>query len=72
MRDVVAKVKLPQRVPYGLHGTWFSSSDIEEQRGVESFRNLEVMQKKKEGWVNGGFVKRFWMTVREKLEKSVG
>ncbi|KAM0234073.1 hypothetical protein ACHAP5_010174 [Fusarium lateritium] len=72
MRDVVAKVKLPQRVPYGLHGSWFSSSDIEEQRDVESFRRLEAVQKKKQDWMNGGLVRRSWMTVREKLEKSVG
>ncbi|EEY16350.1 carotenoid cleavage dioxygenase [Verticillium alfalfae VaMs.102] len=31
MRDVVARVKLPQRVPYGMHGNWFSEEDISGQ-----------------------------------------
>jgi carotenoid cleavage dioxygenase-like enzyme len=40
MRDVVARVRLPQRVPYGLHGNWFSERQIAAQREVESFRTL--------------------------------
>ncbi|KAG4291933.1 hypothetical protein FPRO06_13186 [Fusarium proliferatum] len=73
MRDVVAKIRLPQRVPYGLHGTWFSSQDIECQRAVESLRSLEVVQRKKQEWVNGGGqIRKSWMVLREKLERAVG
>jgi carotenoid cleavage dioxygenase-like enzyme len=73
MRDVVAKVRLPQRVPYGLHGTWFSARDIEEQRAVDSLRSLEAVQSKKEVWLNGkGSFARSWMALREKLERAVG
>lgn len=39
MTDVVARVHLPQRVPYGLHGNWFSEEDIQGQRPVERLRN---------------------------------
>ena len=38
MRTVVAKVKLPTRVPHGLHGNWFSEAEVRDQRAVESFR----------------------------------
>ncbi|KAI1502448.1 retinal pigment epithelial membrane protein [Biscogniauxia marginata] len=38
MKDVVARVKLPQRVPYGLHGAWFSEEDILGQKSFEAAR----------------------------------
>ncbi|KAM0280573.1 hypothetical protein ACHAQH_004018 [Verticillium albo-atrum] len=38
MRDVVAKVRLPQRVPYGLHGNWFSEEDISGQIPYDTVR----------------------------------
>lgn len=40
MKEVVCKVQLPQRVPYGLHGNWFSEQEILSQRPVESIRQL--------------------------------
>ncbi|TGJ85696.1 hypothetical protein E0Z10_g3040 [Xylaria hypoxylon] len=39
MRDVVARIHLPQRVPYGLHGAWFAEEDIVGQRAVEAIRS---------------------------------
>ncbi|KAI0170122.1 retinal pigment epithelial membrane protein [Pestalotiopsis sp. NC0098] len=38
MKDVVARVKLPQRVPYGLHGAWFSEEQIRGQQETSSVR----------------------------------
>jgi carotenoid cleavage dioxygenase-like enzyme len=46
MKEVVAKVRLPQRVPYGLHGNWFSEEMIQEQRPVEKMRSTRDMQMK--------------------------
>ncbi|KAF2651238.1 carotenoid oxygenase [Lophiostoma macrostomum CBS 122681] len=40
MRDVLARVRLPQRVPYGLHGNWFSEEKIQTQRRVEKYREM--------------------------------
>ena len=38
MKDVVAKVQLPQRVPYGLHGAWFPEEEIMGQRPLNAVR----------------------------------
>ncbi|KAI7007794.1 carotenoid oxygenase [Hortaea werneckii] len=38
MATVVARVFLPQRVPYGLHGSWFGAEMVRGQRGVEGLR----------------------------------
>ncbi|KAB8233906.1 carotenoid oxygenase family protein [Aspergillus alliaceus] len=40
MQTVAARVVLPQRVPYGMHGNWFSREEIEDQQPVESYRCL--------------------------------
>ncbi|KAB8356686.1 hypothetical protein FH972_024262 [Carpinus fangiana] len=42
MRDIIAKIELPQRVPYGLHGNWFPESAILGQRPVLSTRHLRT------------------------------
>ncbi|KAI4231242.1 MAG: hypothetical protein LQ349_005732 [Xanthoria aureola] len=39
MVNVVAKIRLPQRVPYGFHGNWFSQDEIEAQRPTEKLRS---------------------------------
>ncbi|KAI1856397.1 hypothetical protein JX265_011644 [Neoarthrinium moseri] len=38
MKDVVARVKLPQRVPYGLHGAWFDEGKIKGQKPFDCAR----------------------------------
>ncbi|KAK7987162.1 retinal pigment epithelial membrane protein [Apiospora saccharicola] len=46
MADVVARIKLPQRVPYGLHGRWYSEAEIRGQRphlGVRRERTAAEM-----------------------------
>ncbi|KAI1431138.1 retinal pigment epithelial membrane protein [Xylaria sp. CBS 124048] len=47
MKDVVAKIHLPQRVPYGFHGTWFSEEEIASQRAVEAIRR-EMTEKERD------------------------
>lgn len=38
MKDVVAKITLPQRVPYGMHGNWFPEEEILNQRDYAHVR----------------------------------
>ena len=66
MTDVVARVHLPQRVPYGLHGNWFSEEDILGQRPVERLRALPRIEANEKvaspAW-------RAWMATRQILER---
>lgn len=66
MNDVVAKVYLPQRVPYGLHGNWFSEEQMQNQRPIERLRTLPPAHGKIEpvtpAW-------RYWMGLRAWLER---
>lgn len=66
MTDVVARVHLPQRVPYGLHGNWFSEEDIQGQRPVEMSRILPRKETKGKvlspAW-------RAWMATRKSIER---
>ena len=65
MTDVVARVHLPQRVPYGLHGNWFSEDDIQHQRPVERLRTLPRMEVNEKlaspAW-------RMWIAIRKTIE----
>ena len=65
MDEVVAKVHLPQRVPYGLHGNWFSEQDVQGQRPTQHIRKLLATPDREErvswGWKN-------WMTLRESIQ----
>ncbi|KAJ4108668.1 hypothetical protein NW768_012145 [Fusarium equiseti] len=38
MKEVVMRVRLPQRVPYGFHGNWFTKDEILKQRSVTGHR----------------------------------
>ncbi|KAK4943951.1 hypothetical protein LTR66_014554, partial [Elasticomyces elasticus] len=66
MRHVLCRIALPQRVPYGLHGTWFSSEEVAGQRGVRGFRR--VGDRRDDG-VEGRGV---WAGIRRGLEGWVG
>jgi carotenoid cleavage dioxygenase-like enzyme len=46
MKTIVARVTLPQRVPYGLHGNWFSEKELKNQRPIETIRRLPVAKAK--------------------------
>lgn len=65
MTDVVARVHLPQRVPYGLHGNWFSEEDIQGQRPVEMLRTFPIKAAKEKvaspAW-------EAWMATRKVIE----
>jgi hypothetical protein len=40
MARVECKIQLPTRIPYGLHGNWFTEEQIARQKGVEKVRTL--------------------------------
>ncbi|MCO5565994.1 hypothetical protein L7F22_019669 [Adiantum nelumboides] len=56
MKDVVCKIDLPQRVPYGLHGHFFSATEIQNQRPVDTdqVRNWALAQSGQTGIGLGG------------------
>ncbi|KAF2157244.1 carotenoid oxygenase [Myriangium duriaei CBS 260.36] len=61
MKTVVGRVLLPQRVPYGLHGTWFSEAEIQSQRAVQTVRSTALALSKQQTGL--------WMAVRGAVEK---
>lgn len=69
MKEVVGKVQLPQRVPYGLHGNWFSEEEILNQRPIETIRHLPIPRAKILGtedgeqsvWMDAWLCVRRWM-----------
>ena len=69
MSDLVARVYLPQRVPYGLHGCWFSEEEIKGQRPIQNLRCPPDARSKPEltspAW-------RTWLEVRKALGYFLG
>jgi len=63
MSTVVGRVALPQRVPYGLHGTWFPEEDILGQKAVETVRSISEAKLKKDGST--------WMNIRASIESML-
>ncbi|KAI8957418.1 carotenoid oxygenase [Daldinia sp. FL1419] len=64
MRDIVARIKLPQRVPYGLHGAWFSEDEIAKQKPFDAVRRETAASD-----VN---TQGALSTIRDTIEKWVG
>ena len=64
MKDIICRVHLPQRVPYGLHGSWFDAKQIAEQKPVEKVRSTVK--------ATGGKTTGVWMSVRDAVEKMLG
>lgn len=77
MKEVVCRIKLPQRVPYGLHGNWFSEQDLENQRPVQRVR-LAPTIKSDADEVLGSYREskslssRTWLNIRQRLLNSIG
>lgn len=61
MDKVVCRIRLPTRVPYGLHGNWFSEDQIENQREVETLRVITKTRPNSN-----------WNQVRSKIIGSLG
>ena len=65
MKTVIGKVVLPQRVPYGLHGNWFSERQILHQRPFENTRHLPEFMKSSPTTERSGL----WPVVRRHIEQ---
>jgi carotenoid cleavage dioxygenase-like enzyme len=63
MKTVEAKIRLPQRVTYGLHGSFITEKQVLNQRPVETIRGLRTVRSE------GG---RIWAPLRQRLEYLVG
>ncbi|CZT04880.1 related to lignostilbene alphabeta-dioxygenase I [Rhynchosporium graminicola] len=74
MKEVVCKVQLPQRVPYGLHGNWFSEEEILNQRPIETIRQLPSSKRAVFDALehNDGMFMKAWMGARKKMLQIVG
>ncbi|OAP57521.1 hypothetical protein AYL99_08259 [Fonsecaea erecta] len=65
MKTLVARVYLTQRVPYGLHGHFFTEEQIKSQRPVGTIRAIKQrgQLQQQTSW---------WMALRNRLEMALG
>lgn len=66
MTTIVAKILLPQRVPYGLHGNWFSEKQVLGQRPFDSIRSLPKLHQPTQNRLP--WIAKLWINVRSHLE----
>jgi carotenoid cleavage dioxygenase-like enzyme len=64
MKTIVARVTLPSRVTYGLHGVFVDEKKILSQRPVETIRSLQPASEEKTSGL--------WPSIRRQLEDFVG
>ncbi|EXJ70227.1 uncharacterized protein A1O5_06295 [Cladophialophora psammophila CBS 110553] len=64
MKTIVARVHLTQRVPYGLHGNFFTEKQVESQRPVDTIRAIQQRSQaeRQASW---------WLAVRNRLEMAL-
>ncbi|KIW88681.1 uncharacterized protein Z519_10727 [Cladophialophora bantiana CBS 173.52] len=64
MKTIVARVHLTQRVPYGLHGNFFTEKQVESQRPVGTIRAIQRRSQAEQqaSW---------WLVVRNRLEMAL-
>lgn len=72
MKNVVCKIQLPQRVPYGLHGNWFSEDEILNQRPFETIRHLPGKKSIEEEEAEQSAYMGAWMVVRNWMLHVIG
>ncbi|KIY01444.1 uncharacterized protein Z520_02996 [Fonsecaea multimorphosa CBS 102226] len=68
MKTIVARVYLTQRVPYGLHGNFFTEDQVKSQRPVETIRAIkqrDQVQRQASWWL-------VLSALRERLEMALG
>ncbi|KAG9758646.1 carotenoid oxygenase, partial [Aureobasidium melanogenum] len=63
MSTVIGRVALPQRVPYGLHGSWFPEEDILGQKAIDTVRSISEAKSKK--------YESTWMNIRASIESML-
>ncbi|KAH0373179.1 carotenoid oxygenase, partial [Aureobasidium melanogenum] len=63
MITVIGRVALPQRVPYGLHGSWFPEEDVLGQKAIDTVRSISEAKSKK--------YESTWMNIRASVESML-
>ncbi|OAL40102.1 hypothetical protein AYO20_00520 [Fonsecaea nubica] len=65
MKTLVARIYLTQRVPYGLHGNFFTEEQVKSQRPIETIRAIKQRDEVEQQ-------ANWWLAVRNRLEKALG
>ncbi len=68
MKSLVGRVYLPQRVPYGLHGSWFAEEQVRNQRPIRALRTVRTAAK---GPDEVSLVWKYWMRARYWVEETL-